>query len=303
MTHPTRHPPTTPDDPRSMRVSWSMLRAHEECKQKSFQLRAGRRNQVGDLRSYFHGMVVDRVMQDWLRHPDRTPGAMPGMVEAAIGQVMTDAATDGDGVVRWRHLDDRAELTAFCVELVRRLEPILTELILPHHFDGPYRFKQPLRVPYLDGTPVVITLTGEMDLLTHPTGGPHAIWDLKGTRDDQYWRKVVGQLVFYDVAHLAATGLRSVEVGLIQPMCTQPVLRWAVTDDQRRAMQARIIAYCRDVWTGQRACKDGTSGCLRCVVRGSCERFAAPPGTRNTASLAGVTSLAGALRAHSGAAP
>ena len=290
---------TETDDPRSLNLSWSQLRAHEECKQKSFLLRSGHRSKAGDLRAYFHGMVVDRVMNAWLSDPDRVSGAMVGMVTAAIDETANTAVAEGDGVVRWRHPHDRAELTEFCVELATRLEPLLSTHVLPYPFAAHIRFKTPVRVPYLDGEPVVVNLTGEMDLLVSQPDG-HVIWDLKCTRDDQYWRKVLGQLIFYDVADFLATGVRTVKVGLLQPTCKQPVLEWMLTDELRRGMQARIIAMARDIWAQEVACKADTHGCTYCVVRHACARYAAT-GNRipfSTPTTPRPSTLAEGLRAQ-----
>ena len=59
---------------KTLRLSWSQLRTHDECNQKSFLMRSGKRSKVTDLRNFFHGMVVDRAMRDWLNNPMRTAG-------------------------------------------------------------------------------------------------------------------------------------------------------------------------------------------------------------------------------------
>jgi len=267
-------------------ISWSSLRAHMECRQKASLLRAGHRNPVSNLRSYFHGMVVDGLMRRWLDDPDRQSGAMASGVDDYIDVLAAQAKAEGDGVVRWKHADDRAELAAFCVELLKRLEPLLETLILPYPFSCAYRFKQPVVVPYLDGSPARVILRGEMDLLTRETATAHAVWDLKGTKDDQYWRKVLGQLMFYDLAVLGQHGTGTRRVGLIQPMCRQPVLEWTLDDDHRRQMWAAIVRMCHDIWRSDDACKQGTDGCGFCDVRHACIRYA-PVG--NTMPFEGAT--------------
>ncbi len=239
---------------------------------KARLMREGKRTRAVDLRNYYHGMVVDRVMQDWLADPHRRPGQMPGMVEHQIGAGIDDARATGDGFVRWRTPDDRAELSVFCTELVTRLEPLLTEHVTPYRFHGPFRFKVPVTVPHLDGTPATVNLTGEMDLLVdHPAGW--VVWDLKGTADDQYWRRVLGQLVFYDLAVLGLHRTRTAFTGLLQPMCPQPVLTFRITEDMRRQLWGRIAAMARAIWADDIACKDGTAGCTWCEVRHACPRY------------------------------
>lgn len=254
------------------RVSWSMLRAHAECKQKSHLIRSSKRGPAQNIRSYFHGMVVDAVMRRWLTAPQQTPGAMVAMVDEMIQTVETQAKDDGDGIVRWKNVDDRAELRQFCTELVIRLEPILEALVLPYDYEMGKRFQVPIVVPGLDGTPTTVLLTGEMDILVHDSPN-WIVWDLKGTKDDQYWRKVLGQLVFYDLAVLALHGQNTTKTGLIQPMCAKPILEFVITDDDRRAMWARILRYCEDIWKQDHTCKTTTSGCTYCEVRHACPRF------------------------------
>lgn len=259
-------------DEHLIKISWSQLRAHEECAQKARLQRRGHRSRAADLRSYYPGMVVDHLMEQWLDDPDRKPGGMLAALPVALDEVVNQAADSGDGVVRWKHADDRSEVYKFCAELVTRLEPILVRLILPHPFDGHRRFKVPLTVPYLDGTPTTIMLVGETDLRTREAEG-HSIWDLKGTADNSYWRKVLGQLIFYDLTDWIETQHKPRRVGLIQPMCTTPVLQWMVTDDQRRAILARIVSYAASVWRDDAQCKKDTHGCTYCNVRHACPRF------------------------------
>jgi hypothetical protein len=253
-------------------LSWSQLRTAEECKQKLHLIRAGHRSSASNLRNFFHGMVVDRCMVTWLRDPHRQPGQMLAMVEQAITDGEREAIEGGDGVVRWRNVDDRAELQQFCAELVTRLEPILYQHVLPYPFHVGLRFKVPVKMPYLDGQPTTVTLIGEMDLLVQRPDG-HVVWDLKGTKDDSYWRKVIGQLVFYDLAVYATHGHPSVYAGLIQPMCTAPLVGMAITDDQRRQMWARVANLATTIWTQDTTCKTSTAGCHWCEVRHACTRF------------------------------
>lgn len=279
------------EDPRSLNLSWSQLRTFEECAQKGFLQRAGKRSAAGDLRTYFPGMVVDHIMDRWLADPAHPSGAMAAMVADAIGEVEREAIATGDGVVRWKqHLTDRDEVREFCVELVTRLEPILRDLVLPHRHLAHHRFRVPLRIPYLDGEPVIVHLVGEMDLLVGEDG-EHVIWDLKGTRDDSYWRKVLGQLVFYDLADFVATSKRTRTVGLIQPMCKEPVLRWDLTDEHRAALHTRVIGLANNIWRGTRDCKKDTHGCNWCSVRHACVRYAPTDNPLETfgARLAGAT--------------
>lgn len=260
-------------------ISWSQLRAHTECRQKAALIRAGRRTRAQNLRGYFHGMVVDSIMRDWLADPDRRDGTMVTKVDEYIDRGEREAIDSGDGVVRWRNGGDRLVLREFCTQLLDKLEPILHELVLPYRFWSAYTFRTPVIVPNLDGTPTTIVLRGEMDLLVERAPGQFVVWDLKGTKDDQYWRKVFGQLVFYDLAVLAERQHPTCEVGLIQPMCRQPVLRWNLTAEQRRQMYAAIHAMTTDIWREHLPCKQDTEHCSVCEVAHACPRYAPVAGT------------------------
>ncbi len=254
-------------------ISWSSLRTHMECKRKSALIRDGKRPATRDLRMFYHGMVVDRLMRDWLADPDRQPGQMLARLDDAMGYVADEAAHTGDGVVRWRTANDRKELRDFCAELLTRLEPMLVELVLPHWFAPALRFKEQLIVPYLDGTPTPIFITGEIDILVANNLGEYVVWDLKATADEQYHRKVFGQLVFYDLAVALRHATRTSQVGLIQPMCEARALTWSLTDDQRNHLLGDIARMAADIWRDERTCKESTSGCAWCEVRHACTRF------------------------------
>lgn len=271
--------------PVDLNLSWSQLRAHEECRQKAALIRRGHRNPAQDLRSYYHGMVVDRVMRLWLADPEHPTGAMVSMVDTVIDTEADRARTAGDGIVRWRHASDKDEVRDFCRELVTRLEPILRERVLPHAYTAAERFRVPLTVPYIGGGTATITLIGELDLLVTRADGERIIWDLKGTRDDTYYRKVIGQLCFYDVAMHAIHGRSPILAGLIQPMCKEPVLEFHFDADQRRNLLGRVLRMASDIWQDIATCTTSSSRCGRCDVRHACPRYT-PTGSTMPLSLA-----------------
>lgn len=259
-------------------ISWSSLRAHEECHQKGMLLRTGKKNPTTDIRSYFHGTVVDRVMREFLSDPE--PGSMPGMVVDIMRREELAALEKGDGVVRWKSATDKAKVTEFCIELVRRLEPLLYDLVIPYDYEDAKRFRVPINIPYLDGRPTQIYLAGEMDLLVRRPGvertHEYDIWDLKGTADEGYWRKTIAQITFYDLATYSMFGQYSERAGLIQPMCKQQVIHAPVTDQNRAELMQRIINMAHDMWKKDWSPKESVTGCSYCAVRHACERFKAP---------------------------
>lgn len=272
-----------------LRISWSAIRAHGECHERSFLLRDGKRAKVSNIRNYFAGMVVDHIMRDWLANPLIRHGDIGQLVTNYMDE-MENAERGKGNLVRYRDASDRQTVRDFCVELVRRLEPILETQVLPYQYQCGTWFKIPMNLEY-QGESRPILLTGEMDLLVDNNGS--VVWDLKGTADDQYWRKVIGQLTFYDLAVWFSSGRKTRFVGLIQPMCTERTLAFEVTDAARADLMTRIQQYAFDVWSGERTCTDNTSACHWCEVKHSCSRF-------QPASLDSFGDLAAVLRTAAG---
>lgn len=266
------------------------MRTHEECHQKSFLQREGKRAKVSNIRNFFAGMVVDQIMRDWLDNPLIRQGDKAALVVATMDE-MEDVERGRGNMVRWRDAADRKQIRDFCVELVTRLDPILAEQVLPYRYEHGKWFKVPMTLPGLNGQPRDILLTGEMDLLVWDDGP--IVWDLKGTADDQYYRKVIAQLTFYDLAVWFSSGQKSRFVGLMQPMCSERLLVWEVSDHARAELMNRITRYAHDVWSNEKTCKDGTAGCNWCDVRHACVRYQQP-------SLDAFGELADGLRKAAG---
>jgi hypothetical protein len=259
-----------------LRISWSALRSHFECKQRGHLLRLGKRSTTSDIRVFFHGTVSDRVMRDWLATDDYPPGGMRRAVREIVDREEKSARESGDGVVRWKSRTDREDLIKFCEELADRLEPILYEHVVPYDYEVAKRFKVPIVVPYLDGTPTTIHLSGETDLIVGALGSSYKILDLKATRDDNYYRKTMGQMVFYDLAGKELFGTHPTEVGLVQPMCKQGVISWVVTQEQRMALMAQILEMTRDIWTQNFPLASDSGACRYCQVKHGCPKYKKP---------------------------
>jgi PD-(D/E)XK nuclease superfamily len=237
----------------------------------------GKRSKVTDIRVFFPGTVADRVMRRWLAQDKNEPGEMAAMVDEVMDEEEAIAAQTGDGIVRWRGPSDRAEVRAFCRELAGKLEGILADLVIPFDCETAWRFRVPLTIPYLDGTPQRIWLAGETDLLLS-CDRHYAVYDLKATRDNSYWRKNVGQLLFYELAVRVDRGAWPDVSGLIQPMCSDPVLRFSFTDSDRQALLSAVSGYCLDVWRRDRRMTDDLHLCSRCDVPHACPKYLVPGG-------------------------
>lgn len=278
----------TERDPNApIRISWSQLRTHSECKQKSYLQRTGHRSPTADKRNMFPGTVVDRVMRDWLNLENPEPHLMPSMVESILQREETESIENGDGIVKWRDQSDKTRVLKWCIELVKRLEPCLNALVLPYPYEPAKRFVSPLWLPYMDGTPKEVHLIGEIDLLVGEALPRYAVWDLKATEDNSYWRKTLGQLVFYDLAVQTMFETEPcTRTGLIQPMCKEPVLYFDFGEDEYRQMWGRIHRYALDVWRNNETPKESTAGCSWCDVYHACRKY-----KNNGSSLTGTLSL------------
>lgn len=259
-------------DPERLRLSWSRLRVHDECPAKGQLLRT-HKSPIQDIRNFYHGNVVDLCMRRRLTLKDTGPDWMVSQVDAIFEEAEVIARETGDGIVKWKGPADKDETREFCRECVTRLEPILQKYCLPFYYDPAVRFTVPITIPYLDGSMVEIDLTGEMDLVVWDNQDRYVVWDLKATKDDQYYKKVLGQLSFYAIVIRVMKGKFPVKTGLIQPMCTQQVLPVDVTPQAVREMSARITRTAHDIWAGRLAPKEDDDGCSWCPVHDACPKF------------------------------
>lgn len=264
-------------DSKPLRISWSRIRSHEECHAKGHLIASGYKAKSADVRMYFHGTVVDSCMRQWLSQDSPEKGWMRARVDEILEEEEVKAAETGDGVVRWRNLQDKQELREFCRELVVRLEKQLEQCCLPFSWQPAPRFTAPVTVPYLDGSPRQIELTGEIDLLVLQRDNL-VVYDLKATKNNEYWRKVVGQLVFYEIAMRILKQQWPLFSALLQPMATPAVVPFRFTDEQRRQMMLRICNTANDIWRGNILPKAGSEGCRDCFVRHACPKYKVPGG-------------------------
>lgn len=270
---------------REVSISWSRLKDHEECQEKAYLLGRGFRSPVTDIRVFFKGTVADRCMRQWLDQDNPELGWMAAHVDTILDKEVVEARETGDGGVNWKHPGDKDEVRAWVKTCVTKLEPLLVKYALPYDYQPALRFKVPINLPYLDGTLQRIWLNGELDLLCEvprldeTVSRRFHVWDLKATENDQYYKKVIGQLVFYDIAIRAKYGAWPVASGIFQPMCLEPMVPFTLTMDHRREMMARIERAVRQQWAGQHHPKESDAGCNWCPVQHACPKFAlAKPG-------------------------
>lgn len=227
-----------------------------------------------DFRNFFPGTVTDLVVRDWLLgDPKSNPGIMPSMVESIMEREEALIA-DGRGSIQWKSIDDRDRVRADCIEAVTKIEPALEEFVLPFEYIPDYAFKIPMDLPHPDGGFGQIILNGRMDILVKDDKDQFQVWDVKHTRNNDYWRKTEGQLTFYDLALLTGEGQSTSVSGLLQPLCDIEVKTFEISDDKRNQLLQRVMSMATDLWNGDVAPRVDNRYCGYCAVKHACPKFA-----------------------------
>lgn len=258
-----------------IRISWSSLRTHAECKQRSHLARTHKLALIDNKRNFLPGSVTDRVVRNWLNDdPEHHLGEMPDMVDAVIESEKEELVSKGEGVVRWRDRGDREMVKASCIEAVKRIEPDLMKYVVPFDYQPDFHFEAPLVMKHPRDQDGLIILNGYMDILVRDDKDRWWVWDVKHTKDDSYWRKTVGQLGFYDLAVELQFGKPTAQTGLLQPLCKRRVLPYRPSPESRGQLLASINAMAMDIWTDVRTPIEGKAGeCTWCPAKHACSKF------------------------------
>lgn len=267
----------------TLRLSWSQLRVHEECKQKGYLSRNRKRAALTDQRNFFPGNVTDRVVRDWLNGGDYTPGSLVDMVEMVMDREeknILDGKPDPDpkkfvepGVLKWRDREDRVRVFEECRVAAEKIEPALQKYVVPFDFQPDFRFDAPLSIPHPRGGRETVTLIGYMDILVRDNNENWWVFDVKHTKDSSYWRKTVGQLTFYDLAVFLTFGKPTSGTALFQPLAKPMVHPHKVTDQARAEISQRFVNMARDIWNEDHTPKESNAGCTWCDVKHACAKF------------------------------
>lgn len=255
-------------------------------------MREKKKSPASNIRPFFHGIVCDRTMRRWLESDDPRPGQMVTWIDEMIDACLDEAKDTGDGVVRWKSSTDRAEVAEWSRVLVSRLEPMLLQWVIPFDYEPEYRFRVPIRIPYLDGSLAHVWLTGGMDILVRESEGPPAVWagyDLKATANPDYIRKTLAQGIFYDLAVRAGVGRGTSPrtFAFLQPMVdSNPVAHVTITDADRNSLLSRIVKMAHAIWRDETGPKPDSDGCSWCSVKHACGKFlGSSPGSAWTPRL------------------
>lgn len=256
-------------------LSWSRLRSHEECKQKSYLARQRNKEpMLSDHRNFLPGNITDRVVRNWLLDdPWNNLGRMPEMVAAQLDEEVLNAKTQ-DGYVGWKSAEDKGNIIEKCTLAVKNIEPALVKYVIPFEYTPDYKFQNSLdiEIPGQEDTMTVV-LNGYMDILVKHSEGRYFIFDVKHTEDNSYWKKTVGQLTFYDIAVFLGTGHYSSASALFQPLCKEPIHMHAIAEEQRQKMWQSITNYAIDVAKNNSQPTENTKQCYGCRYKHACVMF------------------------------
>jgi PD-(D/E)XK nuclease superfamily protein len=259
---------TTTNDTR-FKLSWSSLQRHELCKQKAHLIGQGLSVPGKDVRNFLAGNIVDSVQKAWLDNP---VGQMVDLVDEHMEKSI--AKSEEKGTIKWRNKNDKRNINVTCKTATVSLQPILESRVLPYDYEPAKWFTVPVKIKNpITGQVEEIILRGEFDLLVREKDGKFVVWDLKTTADNDYWKKTMGQLVFYDLVVYSLFGEFPKKCGLIQPLCDEQVKEFFFDNSHRAEMWGRINSMMRDVWDGNFAPKEDNVGCSFCEVAHGCSKF------------------------------
>jgi hypothetical protein len=163
------------------------------------------------------------------------------------------------------------------------MEPILVAHVLPYDYHPELKFRATIYIPDPWGKLSPLDLIGGIDIATRfePPGvstefGRFRNYDLKATTNTSYIQQTLGQAIFYDVAfgHWIGDKRQPEGFGFIAPALPELVYWANITDDDRRAMLARIIKAANGMWLKKWEPKEDDSGCNYCDVKHVCDKFA-----------------------------
>jgi hypothetical protein len=271
-------------------VSWSGLKRYEGCHQQHYRSSIQRKSLPVNSRVFLPGTAADRIMREWLNSPDPRPGQMVEAIDPMLDRLTKPELADEDfRKVQWKGnaAADRAGVREFVRLVLTELEPMLLQWVVPHDYQPELRFATTVHVPYLDGKPAPITLTGGIDIvvrLRHDvpsrglSAGEFVLFDLKATKDSAYIDATLGQGIFYDIAfgHWWGDVTEPKSFGFIVPAIDEKMVWTGITDYDRRVMVSRIVKMAQSMWAEHFEPKVDDDGCQWCEVRHVCDKFAVP---------------------------
>jgi PD-(D/E)XK nuclease superfamily len=251
------------------KISWSSLQRFEACHQKYYLISEGKSLPGRDVRNFLAGNIVDSAQKAWLDNP---VGNIVDTIDYHMDKAIAKA--EEKDTIKWRNKNDKAGILSFCKEVAVDLQPILEARVLPYDYEPGKWFQVPVKIknPITDQVEEIV-LRGEFDLLVKEKDNRFVVWDLKTTKDNDYWKKTLGQLVFYDLVIMAMFNEYPKKTGLIQPACDEQVKEFYFEDSHRAEMWGRINSMMNSVWKGEFDPKQDNVGCSFCEVAHACSKY------------------------------
>lgn len=260
-----------PNDEKPFSVSWSSLSRFMECPQKFKLIAEHKADENKNGRNFLPGRIIDLACRDWLDNPS---GSLVELTESSMLSAVKSAEDSEIETLIWKSKNDRSEVFQFCYDALEKLQPILEREVLPYDYEQAKWFNEPIKITDITGKVVTIHLKGEIDILIRdPADMQWVVWDLKGTKNPQYYRKCIGQLNFYGLAILAMFGELPKRSGIIQPAVEPQLVEFTFSKDERSKLLSDIIAMYHAVQKGDLLPKASYEGCSVCECRKACSKF------------------------------
>lgn len=261
-----------------IRVSWSSLRRWETCRHKWYRVSEGKAHGAQNARDFLVGNVTDRVMRHWLNISDPEAGQMEKLVIPVFNK-LTAPNHEKERVIRWKGnpTEDKQKVIDKSFEVIRALEPILLEHVIPYEYQPDLYFRTPVYIPAPDDSMIAVEMFGYLDVAVRHPNNVYKLFDLKATENESYIQETLGQGIFYDVAFGTWIGDMSQPegFGFIAPLIRPDVIWTEISDDDRRVMMTRVIEYAHGVWSGEYPplAGDSPKPCWNCEVKHVCDRY------------------------------
>lgn len=256
----------------SIRISWSALRNWKDCKQRAKLVRTGKRHKLENERNFLPGNITDRVVRDFLKSGEFDKGTMADMVDDYLKKQVGEAKN-----IKWKGTKaaDLAEIKKDCIQAVNVMEPYLLKYVTPYEQYADYKFNAPMHAARNGGgDPIHVTLNGFMDILVRDDKGRWFVFDVKHTKDKDYYKKTGGQMVFYSTAVELIHGTAPTAAALLQPLVEKkPVQPIPTGEAARKELFLDITRMANDIYFDEMPPRADNTLCGWCNVQHACVKF------------------------------
>lgn len=283
--------------PNGITLSWSRLSDWTTCKKRVKLFHDGKRQKFVNARNFLAGNLVDNTMREALTYSavrddagrlvelSKEDFVLP--LESKWYEIVNNP--EKNTVYKWQGdiVTDQRRILKKAEKALDNLYPIVMDKLMGKRYIPEFRPSEmpPVGVPGPDGETYFIRLFLAVDMAVQveedkddPDNGigKWGLYDLKTTEQDNYLKKTLPQLVFYDIAFQALTGSQPVEHALWAPLTKDPIKVVEVDDSHRRQVMDWIISYCHSVWAGEDEMTTDDTACYMCPTKAACPKFVKP---------------------------